>query len=200
MKVEIEDWSSFIITTLGAFGGWALVVAALTHYLGDTFAKRALQREASKLSEQLAALSHELKLRESSYVKHLDLLLDYYSIFYGHYRRCQNATNHDLIRYPDGTEIKTRQVFQDQLEQYLTDSKATEGRLRLVLPESLMLLNEEAIDAFNTFKDAMKREKYDEVFHAQKREAFAKIQSVKERIEADLREFLRTEKLLRLKE
>lgn len=198
MQLHVDNWVTFIITTLGAFGGWAVVVAGLTHYLADTFAKRALQREASKFSEQLAALSHELSLRESSYAKHLDLLLDYYAIFYRHYRLCQNATNQDALRMPDGSTIKTREVFFEQLDEYLSESKAQEGKARLVLPNHLLQLHGEAIDAFNAFKDAMKREMYDEAFHEQKRQAFAKIHFVKEQFEAGLREFLRTEHLLKV--
>jgi signal transduction histidine kinase len=197
MSVQIENWSTFIITTLGAFGGWAVVVAALTHYLSDIFAKRALQREASRFSEQLAGLSHELKLRESSYSKHLDLLLEYYSIFYRHYRLCQNATNQDAHRMPDGTVIKTKEVFFEQLDSYLSESKAQEGKARLVLPTALLQLNEAAIEAFNEFKDAMKRDRYDEEFQEQKRKAFGRVHSVKEQLESGLREFLRTEHLLK---
>lgn len=198
MQLHVDNWATFIITTLGAFGGWAVVVAALTHYLADTFAKRALQREASKFSEQLAALSHELSLRESSYAKHLDLLLEYYAIFYRHYRLCQNATNQDAHRMLDGSTIKTREVFFEQLDEYLSESKAQEGKVRLVLPSHLLQLHGEAIDAFNAFKDAMKRDNYDETFHEQKRHAFAKIHTVKEQLEVGLREFLRTEHLLKV--
>ena len=200
MKIEIADWSIFILTTLGAFGGWAVVVAALTHYLADIFAKRALQREAAKFSERLADLGHELKLRESSYAKHLDLLLDYYATFYRHYRLCQNAANQDAHQYPDGSIIKTKDVFFEQLEHYLSESKAQEGKARLVLPAHLLELHDESIFAFNEFKDAMKRTTYDEIFHESKRKAFAKVQSAKDRLEVGLREFLRTEHLLKVRE
>lgn len=200
MKVEIADWFTFILTTLAAFGGWAVVVAALTHYFADLFARRALQREAARFSERLADLSHELKLRESSYEKHLDLLLDYYSIFYRHYRLCQNATNQDAHKYPDGNIVKTKDVFFEQLDHYLSESKAQEGKARLVLPVHLLELHEESIAAFNEFKDAMKQTKYDEAFYESKIKAFAKIHSVKQRLEAGLREFLRTEHLLKVPE
>jgi hypothetical protein len=199
VKVQIDDWASFLATTLAAFGGWALVVAALTNYLADIFAKRALQREAAKFSEQLAGLSHELKLRESSYSKHLDLLLDYYSIFYSHYRLCQNAANQDAHRFPDGSVVKTRVTFFEHLDLYLVESKAQERKARLVLPAELLELNEESIAAFNAFKDAMQREQYDDVFHENKFKAFARVQAVKEKLERGLREFLRTEQLLRAK-
>lgn len=197
MKIEIDDWASFIFTTLGAFGGWAVVVAALTHYLADIFAKRALQKEAAKFSEQLASISHEMKLQESSYSKHLDLLLDYYAVFYRHYRRCQNAADSDALRMPDGSMIKTREVFFEQLDEYLSEWKAQEGKARLVLPTHLLALHEDAVAAFNQFKDAIKREKYDDKYHADKIEAFAKVHAIKVKLEAGLRQFLRTEHLLK---
>lgn len=200
MKIEIADWSMFIITTLGAFGGWAVVVAALTHFLAETFAKRALQREAAKFSEKLADLGHELKLRESAYAKHLDLLLDYYSTFYRHYRLCQNAANQDAHQLPDGSIIKTKDVFFEQLDHYLSESKAQEGKARLVLPAHLLALHEESISVFNEFKNTMKRTMYDEVFHESKSQTFAKLHSTKERLEDGLREFLRTEHLLKVPE
>ena len=200
MKIEIADWSSFILTTLGAFGGWALVVAALTHYLADLFAKRALQREAAGFSSQLATFGHEWKLRESSYAKHLDLLLDYYATFYRHYRLCQNATNQDAHRMPDGKIVKTKDTFFAELDQYRSEMRQQEGKARLLLPASLLQLNEDGIAAFNRFKDAMARTVYDEEFHEAKRKAFADIIDVKSRLESGLRNFLRTEHLLNLSE
>ena len=197
MKIEITDWSTFVITTLGAFGGWAVVIAAMIYFLADLFAKRTLQREHTKLSEQLSNFSHELTLRESSYEKHLDLILDYYSTFYRHYRLCQNATNQDAHQYPDGSIIKTKDLFFEDLDNYLLEMKAQEGKTRLVLPKHILDLNNESISAFNEFKDVMKSNMYDDVFHASKRDAFAKIISVQERIEFSLREFLRTEHLLK---
>lgn len=200
MKLEVDNWVSFILTVLGAFGGWAVVVGVLTHYLADLFAKRTLQREASRFTEQLASLSHELKLRESSYSKHLDLLLDYYSIYYRHYRLCQDATNQDVFRMPDGSIIKTRDVFLERLGQYLQQSEEQEGKVRLLLPAALLTVHGEAIDAFNEFKEAMRRTTYDEKFHDQTRTAFAKVHEVKGRLESGLREFLRTEQLLKVAE
>lgn len=111
MLVETKSCYDFISSTLFPFGGWAVVVIALISFLANIHASRILQRESAKFSEKLTDISHELKLRESSYEKHLDLLLDYYSIFYRHYRFCQNATNQDAHRFEDGTIIKTKDVF-----------------------------------------------------------------------------------------
>ena len=194
----VATWADFIVTHLAEFGGWVAVLGVLVHYLADMSSKRALQGEASRLTEKVNELAHELKLRESAYGKHLDLLLEYYSIFYRHYRLCQNATNQDAHQLPDGRVVKTRDVFFEQLDQYLSESKAQEGKARLVLPAHLLALHGEAINAFNEFKDAMKRTIYDEVFRESKRKAFAKVEATKTELEAGLRAFLRTEHLLKV--
>ena len=88
-------------------------------------------------------------------------------------------------------------ITEEKADFLLAESKAQEGKTRLVLPAELLSLNEEAIAAFNSFKDAMQRSQYDEIFHKQKVEAFSRIQAVKDKFEAGLRDFLRTEQLLR---
>jgi len=101
---------------LEPFGGWAAVFAVFLHYLADLHAKRTLQREASELGQKVADLSHELKLRESAYTKHLELLIRYYEVFYRHYRICQSAANHDAHKFPDGNVVKTRDTFWEKLD------------------------------------------------------------------------------------
>jgi hypothetical protein len=62
MTLQFETWATALIAAIGAFGGWAVVVAALTHYIADLFAKRTLQREAERFTAKLTDLGHELKL------------------------------------------------------------------------------------------------------------------------------------------
>lgn len=84
------------LTLIGAAaisgGGCAAIVIGLSSYLGDLWAKRILQNE-----------QHELGLVKSSYDRYLDLILEYYQVFYRHYRMCQRAANADAYRLPDGT-------------------------------------------------------------------------------------------------
>lgn len=82
--------------------------------------------------------------------------------------------------------------FFEQLDNYISESKAHEGKIRLVLPSHLLKLHEESITAFNEFKDVMKRSRYDDTFHASKRDAFATIIDITDKLEAGLHEFLRT--------
>lgn len=196
MASHPETWYADVLTILGAFGGWAAVVAVLLHYLSDLHAKRTLQREASALAQKVADLSHELKLRESAYAKHLELLIRYYESFYRHYRICQTATNQDAHQFPDGSIVKTRDTFWEKLDAWRAEMSELEGSARLLLPASLLELHEESIAAFNQFKNVMKRTVYDDKYQTEKREAFAKIEDVKSRFEAGLRAFLRTEQMI----
>ena len=196
MPTPSDSWFDSIPALLGPFGGWAAVIAVLAHYLADLHAKRTLQSEAANLNQRLADLTHELKFRESAYTKHLELLVKYYESFYRHYRICQTATNQDAYKFPDGSVQSTRDIFWENLDAYRSEIGALEGSARLLLPTSLLEIHEESISAFNQFKNAMKRDAYDEKYHEDKREAFTRIESGKLRMEAGLRNFLRTEQMV----
>lgn len=198
MQLSVSDLTSLVTWFVTAFGGWTILVGALVYYLGDRMTKRTIQNEGAAISKALAALGHELKLRESSYAKHVDLLLQYYSVFYRHYRLCQSVVNQDALKQPDGTIIKTRDKFFEQLDELLAQFREGEGRIRLVLPEHLLAIHEDSIAAFNGFKDAIKGEVYDDKYHQDKRTTFARVLEVKKAMETGLRAFLRTEHLLRL--
>lgn len=73
---------------------------------------------------------------------------------------------------------------------------ALEGSARLLLPSSLLKIHEESVSAFNQFKDVMKRTVNDGKYRSDKNEAFARVEDVKLRLEAGLREFLRTEHMV----
>lgn len=198
MQLTAPELSSFLIWLASAFGGWTILVGALVYYLGDRLTKRVIQNEGAAISQALTALGHELKLRESSYAKHVDLLLHYYSLSYRHYRLCQNVVNQEARKMPDGSVTNTRDTFFEQLDGLLVEFREGEGRIRLVLPAHLISIHEQSITTFNDFKDAINRENYDEKYHTDKREAFARVLEVKKAMESGLRDFLRTEKLLRL--
>ena len=131
MIIKIKNWSDFINAILVPFGGWAIVVIALISFLANLWARRILQQEAAKISGKLNDIGHEFKLRESSYQKYLDLLLDYYSTFYRHYRLCQKATDRDGILFNDGTIKKTIDIFFEELDNSISEFKAQEGKTRL---------------------------------------------------------------------
>lgn len=184
--MAIEDALTLIGAVTVSFGGGAAIVIGLSSYLGDLWAKRILQNEL-----------HELGLAKSSYDHYLDLILEYYQIFYRHYRMCQRAANADGHRLPDGTITSTQDEFLEALDGFLIDWAAQEGKIRLLLPSKILALHGEAIDSFNTFKRSVEGFRKDDKTRQAKMDAFKNVEGVKSRLEEALREFLRTEKLLK---
>lgn len=196
-----EDVMTVIGVVLVSFGGGAVIVIGLSSWLGNLWAKRILQTESASLQSKLDKLSHELSLAKASYDKRLDPLLDYYALFYRHYRLCQRTTSADAHRkLPEGKVINTKDAFLAAIDQFIVDWAAQEGRIRLLLPAHLLAFHEEAVDCFNAFKRAVDVfNSDDDASRKQKHKAFEAIESVKLRLEVGLREFLRTEKLLEWK-
>ena len=184
--MTIEDALTLVGAVTVSFGGGAVIVIGLSAYLGDLWAKRILHSE-----------QHEFSLAKSSYDHYLDLILEYYQIFYRHYRMCQRAANADGHRLPDGTITSTQDEFLEALDIFLVDWATQEGKIRLLLPSRILELHGEAIDCFNLFKQSVKGFRKNDATRQAKVDAFKKVESVKSRLEEALREFLRTEKLLK---
>ncbi|GAB1389041.1 MAG: hypothetical protein AMXMBFR78_36470 [Rubrivivax sp.] len=184
--MTIEDALTLVSAITVSFGGGAVIVIGLSSYLGNLWTKRILQNE-----------QYELGLAKSSYDHYLDLILEYYQVFYRHYRMCQRAANADGHRLSNGTITSTQDEFLEALDDFLVDWAAQEGKIRLLLPSRILELHGEAIDCFNVFKRAVDGFRKDDITRQAKVEAFMKVESVKSRLEDALREFLRTEKLLK---
>jgi len=216
--VPQADLLTIVITALAGFGGGAVVVAALIKWLGELAARRILQNESaglmqkleevkhelslkqtsheSLLTRELESIKHELSLQKTSYDKYLTLLLDYWDVFYRHYRLCQRSAAADAHRVGDKITF-TKDEFFENLDGFLDRWKQHEGSIRLILPSPLRALHGEAIDSFNQFKDVMKRFYADDSLRREKEQAFQAIDEVKQKLEQALREFLRTEHLLK---
>jgi hypothetical protein len=196
--MTFDEILQIVILILASFGGGAVIVVSLSSWLGNLWASRILQGERSKFEVQLEALRHELGITKSAYEHHLDLILDYYSTFYRHYRMCQRTAHADAHReLPDG-EIKfTKDEFIADLGSFLTDWAAQEGRIRLLLPAKLLAIHEEAVGKFNEFRDAVFAFTSAEPIPRKKEKVFQSIEEVKNKLESGLREFLRTESLLK---
>lgn len=180
-----------------SFGGGAVIVIGLSGWLGNIWAKRILQNESAALQRKLEELRHEMALTKSSYEHYLDLILNYYSTFYRHYRLCQRTASADAHRTPDGEITHTKDEFLAQIDQFLREWADQEGRIRLLLPAKIMSVHEDAIKCFNDFKRAIDAFKHDEESHEKKKVTFRAVDEVKSRMEVLLREFLRTEQLLK---
>lgn len=196
--MSIQDILSVVGAIAISFGGGAAIVIGLSAYLADLYAKRTLQRESSRLQEGLEAIKHELGLARSSYEHYLDLVLDYYQVFYRHYRLCQRTASADAYReLLGGTITDSRDEFFEKLDDFLSAWAAQEGKIRLLLPARLLEIHGEAVDSFNEFKRAVDAFRKDEITRQAKVDAFAKVENVKVRLESGIREFLRTERLLK---
>ena len=195
--MAIEDALTLISAVTDPFGGDTVIVIGLSAYLGNLWAKWTLQREQSALQTQIEELKHELGLAKSSYDQYLDLILEYYRVFYRHYRMCQRTANADAHRQTDGTTTFTQDEFLEDLDTFLVEWAAQEGKIRLLLPSKLLELHGEAIDCFNHFKRSVEDFRKDDATRQRKVDAFVQIESVKSKLEESLREFLRTEKLLK---
>lgn len=193
-----DDIAKIAGLIFASFGGGAVIVIGLASWLGSLWANRVLQGEQAKFDIQLEALRHEFGITKSAYEHHLDLILDYYATFYKHYRLCQRTACVDVYRkLPDGEMADTKNEFLKTLDGFLSDWAAQEGRIRLLLPVKLLSIHEEAVTRFNEFKRAVQEFSTAESFPRKKENAFHGVHEVKSKFEAGLREFLRTEKLLK---
>jgi hypothetical protein len=195
--VSISDALTLIAGVAASFGIGAGVVLVLSKYLGELWAKRALQNEGAKLQEKLEELKHELSLTRSSYENHVSLILEYFATFYRHYRMCQRAASADAYQQPDGAISHTKEEYLNNLEGFLSEWAENEGKIRLLLPEQALQLHEESVECFNKFTRAVKDFRKTEETRAAKIEAFVEIERVKKEMERMLRQFLRTEKLFK---
>lgn len=183
---------------LGSLGGGAFIVVSLSSWLGNLWARRILQNKKANSDVHLASIRHELGIAKSAYEHHLDLILEYYATFYRHYRLCQRTAHADAYRkLPEGELKHSRDEFLDALDGFLADWAAQEGKIRLLLPAKLLETHEEAVVAFNEFKRSVQAFSSAEPYPREKAKVFNKIDGIKVKLEAGLREFLRTESLLK---
>jgi hypothetical protein len=195
--MTLEDTLTLAGVIFATFGGGAAIVVVLAKWLAGITAQRIIQNEGAALQRQLEEAKHELSLSKSSYEHYLSLILDYYAVFYRHYRLCQRTATADGHRLPDGEITNTKEEFRSALDTFLNDWHSQEGRIRLLLPAKAMALHEQALSAFNQFKRAVDGFRNTGETRATKHSAFAEVERVKKEMEAVLREFLRTEKLLK---
>jgi len=198
IKMTYEDIFKISTLVITSFGGGAFIVIALSSWLGKLWMGRILQEEKAAIETQLSNIRHELSLTKSSYEHHLDLILDYYALFYKHYLKCRRAAIADAYRQlPDGEMTHTREEYLDSLDEILKDWQVYDGRVRLLLPAKLLSIHEEAIVKFNEFRDAVYSFTSAEPEPRKKVVVFNELDEIKNKLETGLRDFLRTESLLK---
>ena len=183
---------------IASFGSGAVIVTALLSWLGKLWMERILQAEKVLITEQIENIRHELSITKSSYDHHIDLILDYYALFYKHYSMCRRAANADAYRsIPDGEMVESRGEYLDNLEEILNNWQEYNGRVRLLLPSKLLSIHEEAIGKFNEFRKAVYNFTSAEPEPRKKALVFNELDEIKSRLEEGLRDFLRTESILK---
>ena len=196
--MTLIDMMKLIASVAASFGVGAVIVVALTRWLGSLWASRILQGERANLEKALSDHVHELGLAKSSYESYLELILDYYAMFYDQYRLCQRVAGADAYRHKDtGVVTHTKEEFLSKLDGVLEDWSQREGRIRLLLPASILETHMNAISAFNKFKRSVESFDNTDKTRSAKEEAFVALDAVKNKMESQLRGFLRTENLLK---
>lgn len=150
------------------------------------------------LESELETFRHELALAHETYEKNLDLILEYYARIYRHYRVCQEAAHFDVFVAPDGSERYPKKDYLDKVEAFRGDWNRDEGKVRLLLPKRIRERHEKTLGAINVFTRAVKqhRKSQDDRDKAGIQSAFETVDEETMKLELDLRDFLRTERLL----
>lgn len=187
---------SIAAAILLSLGGGAAIVAGLFRWLGEVTAKRIIQKEQNAVLLQIEELRKEIGLASSSYDKHVHHVVDYYATFYRHYQLCQRTSHADILRWPDREDLDTKKDFLSKIDEFAEDWNSHQGLLRLILPSQALIIHQQIIGEFNTFKD--KVEDFDRSNQATRdelRESFIRIDVLKMQLEACLRTHLRTDKV-----
>ena len=181
---------------LTALGGATIVVFGLSAFLGKTIATRLAQNQNEKILAKIEELKSELSLTQKSYERQLEHVVDYYSLYYQHYRRCQKVAESEILRHPETGDRCTKKVFEDALDGFKGKWDSLEPRIRLILPRDAYTLHEESVEHFNRFNELLKalpnnmRNEKEAL-----REQFKVIDEAKERLENCLRSYLRTNEI-----
>lgn len=172
------------------------LVIGVIIYVGKNFIIPVLiEKVRQEFEKEVESLRNEFLLAKSTYDQYLKMILEYYNNIYKFYRICQNATSYDVKSFPDGMMQFSKKEYFKNLDFFVDEYSKTEGHVRLLLPDRLMKIDVELKDAFNKFRDEIK----DSI--PETRESllphFKLIDQKIHELEAGLREFLRTEKLLK---
>ncbi|KKK85211.1 hypothetical protein LCGC14_2775560, partial [marine sediment metagenome] len=120
--MNYEDIFKIFGLVVASLSTSAVVVIALSSWLGKLWMGRILQEEKAAIDKQLGAIRHELELTQSSYEHHLDLILDYYALVYKHYQKCQRAAHADAyLALPDGDITPSREEYLDSLNEIIQE-------------------------------------------------------------------------------
>ncbi len=182
------------LAVLATFGAGSVIVVGLARWLGEIIAKRILQTEQNVVLQRLEELKQEFGLASLSYERHVEVVTEYYAMFYRSYRLCQDVVNWDVTKRPGCEDVNSRDQYLREINPIVDDWNARQGVIRLVIPRKVLELHEEAIRAFGRFNTAVMDFDYgDESKRRENEAAFEEIDRIKRRLEEELRLHLRSD-------
>jgi hypothetical protein len=173
-------------------GGTSVVISALIIFFGKTLLVKITSKYNEEVLTKLEDMKAEMVFSHKSYENQLPFIVDYFALFYEHYRRCQEYANCEIIRHPEIADICTKSIFENEIDDFKNRWEEVEPKIRLVLPNQAYKLHNEATKSFNEFNQESKRisaNSNDEKENLRK--LFEEIHEVKENLEMQLRKHLR---------
>ncbi|WP_162618012.1 hypothetical protein [Shewanella halifaxensis] len=177
---------------IGVLGGVSAILIGLFAFYGKSLLIRIASKYNENVLKELEKVKAEMILNQKSYESQLPFIVDYYTLFYKQYRRCQQYANFEIIKHPDLGEVCTKNLFECELDSFKTSWDEIEPRVRLILPKKAYQLHCEVTESFNLFTQESK--KLSGNSHEKKknlRDVFKNIHEIKETLELLLREHLR---------
>ena len=188
-------FETVIVSIFSAIGGTSLTIFLGRKWIEKKFSEN-LEEFKSNLVKELDIIRHELNLIRSSFEGNIEYVFEYFSIFYRYYRLCQEAALVDIVKTKEGKFLKTRERFIDNLDQVVEEWMLIEGRIRLILPDNIVVIHEKSIEAFNAFRGLVKSYKKEQDKPRKELEsAFKEVHKIKDEMASALRTYLRTEKM-----
>ena len=195
---KIEWWAYLIIFLIALIGSY---IGAYLKKKGENLASKEdfnnLLEQVRRTSEATEKIKNEFYLTKATYDKYIETVMAYYSNIYRYYRSCLKTAGSTHIEYPDGSTKTTKEIWEQELDEIVREYRIQQGYIRLLLPTKIQDENSNLIDAFNEFRRTIKSE--EEGFERQEKLKSIfndKIEPCKKKLESDLREFLKIEKLV----
>lgn len=173
-------------------GGGSAVISALIIFYGKTLLVKITAKYNEEMLTKLEDMKAEMVFSHKSYENQLPFIVDYFALFYEHYRRCQEYANCEIIRHPEIGDICTKASFENEIDDFKNRWGKIEPKIRLVLPIQAYKLHNEATKSFNEFNRESKRISANSIDKKENlRKLFEDIHTIKEKLEMQLRKHLR---------
>ncbi len=158
-------------------------------------------------SKEIESLKSEYSVISRAYGYFVENIIDYYSLVFQHYIRCQRVSEYEW-HYPlNGPPENTTEMFIKQLDEFSEEWNSKLGKTKLLLPDELLVLHESIQNEFNKFRDIVMNSPKNltpvnqddirelESYKSRIKKSFKEIHNIKEKMEPQIRSVLRVNKL-----